>query len=221
MADPERAGHRRARREVEVNAVVMMCLFGATVVDLTRIAVVSTSRRVVELRPGPAQVTGQVVPTHPLLQAPLSGRRCALYQLIGSNHTWPWHDRRSYPPGGARLWIDDGHGQLLVVVPPSAPSLGAMETDRPFQCSIAGEVVRRTIYPGESPETDRLLEPGGLVFRPDAYLDVEERIVAAGDSLTVAGDIIEQIDTDAQSPDFRRPPTRMILRARSLRSATP
>jgi hypothetical protein len=182
---------------------------------------VSTPRRVVELRPGPAQVTGQVVPAHPLLRAPLSGRRCAFYQLIGRNHTWPWHDRRSYPPGNVRLLIDDGDRQLLVAVPASAPSLGTMEAEGALQCSIAGEVVRRTIYPGESPDTDRLLEPGGLVFRPDAYLDVEERIVAAGDSLTVAGDIIEEIDTDAQSPDFRRPPTRMILRARSLRSATP
>jgi hypothetical protein len=182
---------------------------------------VFTPRRIVERQPGPAQVIGQVVPANPLFRAPLSGRPCAFYQVIGRNHTWPWHDRRSYPPGGVRLWIDDGDGQLLVAVPSSAPSPGTMEAAGALQCSIAGEAFRRTIYPGESPETDRLLEPGGLAFRPDAYLDVEERIVAVGDWLTVTGDFIEEIDLEAQSPDFRRPPTRMILRARSLRSATP
>jgi hypothetical protein len=172
-------------------------------------------RRIVELQPGRAQVTGPVVPPRSLLRAPISGRPCVFYQVIGANHTWPWHDRRFYPPGEVRFGIDDGDRQLSIVVPAVAPSLGPMAAEGALQCSIAGEVVRRTIYAGESPDTDRFLDPGGL-GPADAYLDVEERIVAAGDALTVTADIIEEIDLEAQSPDFRRPPTRLLLRARSL-----
>ena len=84
------------------------------------------------------------------------------------------------------------------------------ETGAGIQCSIVGRVARRTIYAGESPETDRLLEPGGYPFRPDAYLHAEERIVTAGDTLTVGGEIFEEIDGQAQSPNFRSPPTRML-----------
>jgi len=178
------------------------------------------TRRVIELQPGRAQVTGRVV-VGPPLRAPISGRPCAFYQVIGTNHTWPWHDRRFYPPGGARLWIDDGYGQLLIVVPPWAPSLGPLEPAGALRCSIAGEVIRRTIYAGESPDTDRLLEPGGLGDRPDTYLDVEERILAAGDTLAVAGEVMEEIDIEAQSPNPRSLPTRMFLMARSLRSVKP
>jgi hypothetical protein len=175
----------------------------------------------VELPPGRAQITGQVMPPDSPLRAPISGRLCAFYQVIGTNHTWPWHDRRFYPPEGVRFWIEGGDRQLLIVVARSAPTLGPMVTEGSLQCSIAGEVVRRTIYAGESPDTDHLLEPGGLGSRPDTYLNAEERIVVAGDTLTVTGDIVEEIDGQAQSPGFRSPPTRIFLRARSLRSVNP
>lgn len=178
-------------------------------------AAVFPQRRVVELQPGPAQVTGQVVPAKPLLRAVISGRPCVYYQVIGKNHVWPWHDRRSYPSAEIGFWLDDGGGRLWIVVPPS-PSPGSSEA--PIECALAGGAVRRTIYAGESPETDRLLDPGGFPFRPDAYLHAEERIIVAGDTLTVGGEIIEEFDLEGQSPDFRRPPTRLILRARSLRS---
>jgi hypothetical protein len=176
-------------------------------------------RRVVELAPGRAQVTGQVVLAGAPLRAPISGRPCAFYQVIGTNHTWPWHDRRSYPPGGARFWMDDDQ-QLLIVVPPSGPSLGPLETEGALRCRLAGEVVRRTIYAGESPETDRLFEPVGYAPRPDAYVNVEERIVAAGETLTVIGDLVEELDLELQAPNFRTLPTRTSLRARSLSSVT-
>jgi hypothetical protein len=175
-------------------------------------------RRLVELRPGPAQVTGLVLPTKPLLRAPISGRPCAYYQVIGNNHLWSWHERRCYPPGEVVLWISDGSDRLSIVIPSSRPAPTA--TAQTLQCSIVGHVVRRTIYAGESPETDRLLGPGGFPFQPDTYLEAEERIIAAGDSLTVSGDVLLELDLGAQAPNFRSPPTRMILRARSLRSVS-
>jgi hypothetical protein len=96
-----------------------------------------------------------------------------------------------------------------------------METEGALRCSLASEVVRKTIYAGESPDTDRLLEPFSAASRPDSYINVEERIVAAGDTLTVIGDVIEEIDLEAQAPNFRALPTRTFLRARSLRSIGP
>jgi hypothetical protein len=177
--------------------------------------------RGVELQPERAEVTGRVSSAGAPLRAPISGRPCAFYQVIGTNHTWPWHDRRFYPPGDVRFWIDDSDRQLLIVVPRFAPSFGPLEAEGALQCSMTGEVVRRTIYAGESPDTDRLLEPGGLGSGPDAYLHAEERIVTAGDTLTVTGDIIEEIDVEGESSHFRSPPTRRFLRARSLRSINP
>jgi hypothetical protein len=180
-------------------------------------------RRVVELQRGPAQVTGRVVAAGPPLRAPISGRPCVYYQVIGKNHTWPWHDRLSYPTAEVCFWIDDEGARLWIVVPrspPSQSSVAATKTGASVRCSIAGEVVRRTIYAGESPETDRFLEPPAYPFRPDAYVDAEERIVASGDLLSVAGEIIEELDPRERAPDFRHPPTRMVLCARSLSSAS-
>jgi hypothetical protein len=180
-------------------------------------------RRVVELRPGLAQVTGRVVPAGPPLRAPISGRPCVYYQVIGRNHVWPWHDRRCYPTAEVGFWIDDEGARLWIVVPPSPTSQsppGATETGASIQCSIVGEVVRRTIYAGESPETDRFLEPPAYPFRPDAYVEAEERIISADDVLSVGGEVVEELDPAERSPDFRQPPTRMLLWARSLRSGS-
>jgi hypothetical protein len=186
-------------------------------------ASVFPQRRVVELQPGLAQVTGRVVLAGPPARAPLSGRPCVYYQVIGRNHVWPWHDRLCYPTAEVCFWIDDDGARLWIVVPRSPTSQaspGATQTGASFQCSIVGEVVRRTIYAGESPETDRFLEPPAYPFRPDAYVEAEERIVASDDILSVGGEIIEEIDPRGRSPDSRQPPTRMLLRARSVRSAS-
>ena len=172
--------------------------------------VVFPRRTVADLLPGPAQITGHVRASGPLLQAPVSGRPCVYYQVLGQNHVRPWHDRPSYPPSDVGFWIDDdGGGRLWVVVPPS-PSI---------ECTLTGEGFRRTIYAGESPELDRLLDPGGFPFAPDAYVKVEERIVVEGDALTIAGQVLEEISARGRAVNYRSPPVRLILRAQSIRGA--
>jgi hypothetical protein len=176
-------------------------------------------RRVVDLQPGLAEVTGRVVAAGPPLRAPISGRPCVYYHVIGRNHAWPWHDRHCYPTAEVCFWIDDDGARLWIVVPRSPTSQSTSGGTRDsIQCSIAGEVVRRMIYAGESPETDRFLQPPAHPFRPDAYVEAEERIVASGDIISVGGEIIEELDPRERSPDSRQPPTRMLLWARSLRS---
>src|SRR4029078_7801211 len=68
-------------------------------------------------------------------------------------------------------------------------------------------------------DTTLFPNPPAYPSEPDAYLDADERIVTSGDILSVGGEIIEEIDTRERSPDFRDPPTRMLLLARSLHSA--
>ena len=46
------------------------------------------------------------------------------------------------------------------------------------------------------------------------------RIVVSGDILSVGGGIIEELDSRDRARDFRHPPTRMVLWARSLCSAS-
>ena len=176
-------------------------------------------RRVAELQPGLAQVSGRVVSATAPLRAPISHRPCVFYQVTGRNHAWPWHDRLCYPAEEVCSWIDDDGARLWIVIPPSPSSQstpGATGAGTTLRCSIGGEVVRRTIYAGESPETERFLEPPDYPFRPDPYLEAEERIVAANDILGVGGEIIEEIDPQGRAPNFRHPPTRMHLRARLL-----
>ena len=175
-------------------------------------------RSVADLSPGPAQVTGRVRAWGPPMQAPISGRSCIYYQVIGRNHVWPWHDRRSAPASDVAFWIDDGGDQLLIVVPPSSPKPKVINDGDPtLDCAVAGDGFRRTIYLGESPALDRLLDPGGLSFPPDAYLHVEERIIAEGDRLTIGGQVVEEITVEGQSLNYRSPPMRLVLRARSIR----
>jgi hypothetical protein len=175
-------------------------------------------RLVTHLSPGPAQVTGWVRASGPPMQAPISGRTCIYYQVIGRNHVWPWHDRRSTPASDVAFWIDDGGGQLLIVVPPSSPKPRVIDDGDPtLDCAVAGDGFRRTIYLGESPALDRLLDPGGLSFPPDAYLHVEERIIAEGDRLTIGGQVIEELTVEGQALNYRSPPMRLVLRARSIR----
>jgi hypothetical protein len=166
-------------------------------------------RTVADLLPGPAQITGHVRASEPLLRAPVSGRPCVYYQVLGQNHVRPWHDRPSYPPSDVGFWIDDAGGPLWVVVPAS-PSI---------ECTMIGDGFRRTIYAGESHELDRLLDPGGFPFAPDAYVKVEERIVVQGDTLTVAGQVLEEISARGRAVNYRSPPVRLILRAQSIRRA--
>ncbi|HET6279524.1 MAG TPA: hypothetical protein VFH73_01100 [Polyangia bacterium] len=164
-----------------------------------------------------AQVTGRVIPIGPPLRAPISGRPCVYYQVMGRNHVWPWHDRRGYPESDVGFWIEDGGGQVWIMVPASPVSTGPEETAA-VQCSITGDGFHKTIYAGESPETDRFLDPVGSPFEPDAYLNVEERIVVAGDTLEIVGEVFEEITLQGESLNYRSPPTRTILKARSLRS---
>jgi hypothetical protein len=163
-----------------------------------------------ELVPGPAQITGHVRASGPLLRAPVSDRPCVYYQVLGRNHVRPWHDRPSYPPSDTAFWIDDEAGGQLWVLVPASPSI---------ECTLTGDGFRRTIYAGESPALDRLLDPGGFPFAPDAYVKVEERIVVQGDALTVAGQVLEEISARGRTVNYRSPPVRLILRAQSIRGA--
>lgn len=175
--------------------------------------------RIVNLRPGVARIAGRVVAGRDRLRAPLSGRDCVYYQIHGKNHRRPWHDRFNYPPQGARFEIEDDSGRIYLNLPPQpAEDPGRVGAGaRPF-CEISGDTFRRTIYDGESPELDRLLDPGRFASARDAYLDAEERIITEGDRVTAIGEVIEEIKPEGTSPNYRTPPMCLTFWVQKIRT---
>jgi hypothetical protein len=170
-------------------------------------------RRVAELRPGPARVTGRVVPVGPPLVAPLSGQPCVFYQLQTRSREDPTQGklRRGhvhYPPAGVVFEIDDGTGRAMVRVPPPAPKPEPGD-DLAWEvvCFIRGAGLGKVIGRGESAALDRLEEMS--LFG----LSGVERILSAGDLVTVGGVAFEEIASDGQSASHRAPPTRQVLTA--------
>jgi hypothetical protein len=170
-------------------------------------------RRVAELRPGPARVTGRVVPVGPPLIAPLSGRPCVFYQLQTKSREDPTQGRFRrhhvhYPLEGAAFEIDDGTGRALIRVPPPAPKPEPGD-DLAWEvvCFIRGPGVSKVIERGESAALDRLEEMS--LFG----LSGVERILSAGDLVTVGGVAFEEIASDGRSASHRAPPTREVLTA--------
>jgi hypothetical protein len=172
--------------------------------------------RIAKLGSGPARVMGRAIMRDPM-RAPLSGRPCLYYQVRGRNHRRPWYDYFYYPPEGARFELEDESGRIWVNVPPRSnegPVLGGVRGSA--FCEIAGDVFRRTIYEGESPELDRFLDPGRFADSLDAYIEAEEHVIVEGDLVTAMGEVVEEITPDGTSLGYRSPPMRLVLWVQKL-----
>ena len=158
---------------------------------------------------GPVRVTGRIHRDAKLLEAPLSGRRCVVYELVVDELTGAspslWQrllDLRQACP----FLLEDDSGMARV------------ETAGPGFVALVHDHVGVTsgVYPGKHRALSRLLESAGLLpmtwlgrWKPLRYA---EGVVELGELVTVGGNGAREIDPGGESPGMRSPPQRMVIR---------
>jgi len=158
---------------------------------------------------GPIRVTGRIQRDAKVLEAPLSGRRCVVYELvvdelsIGS----PSLLRRLLDVRQAcPFLLEDDSGTARVDT--AGPGFVALVHDR---VGVTGGV-----YPGNHLELSKVLESWGLLpmtwlglWRPLRYA---EGVLETGELVTVGGNGAHEIDQGGDSPSLRSPPKRLVIR---------
>ena len=158
---------------------------------------------------GPVRVTGRIHRDAKVLQAPLSGRRCVVYELVvdelssGSPSLWRrLLDLRQACP----FLLEDDSGTARIDT--AGPGFVALVHDR------VG--VTSGVYPGNHLELSMVLESWGLLpttwlgrWRPLRYA---EGVLEPGELVTVGGNGAREIDQGGDSPSLRSPPQRLVIR---------
>lgn len=158
---------------------------------------------------GPVRVTGRIQRDARLLEAPLSGRRCVVYELVvdelssESPSLWPrlLEVRQACP---FLLEDDSGTARIDTV----GPGFVALVHDR------VG--VTSGIYPGDHLALSKVLESWGILpatwlgrWKPLRYA---EGVLEPGELVTVGGNGGREIDQGGESPSLRSPPQRLVIR---------
>jgi len=158
---------------------------------------------------GPVRVTGRIHRDAKLLEAPLSGRPCVVYELVidelssGSPSLWQrFLDLRQACP----FLLEDDSGTARI------DTAGAG-----FVALIHDRVgVTSGIYPGNHLELSMVLESCGVLpmtwlgrWRPLRYA---EGVLEPGELVTVGGNGAREIDPGGDRPSVRSPPQRLVIR---------
>jgi hypothetical protein len=158
---------------------------------------------------GPVRVTGRIHRDAKMLEAPLSGRRCVVYELVvdelssGSPSLWRrLLDLRQACP----FLLEDDSGTARIDT--AGPGFVALVHDR------VG--VTSGVYPGNHLELSMVLESWGLLpmtwfgrWRPLRYA---EGVLEPGELVTVGGNGTREIDPGGESASLRSPPQRLVIR---------
>jgi hypothetical protein len=158
---------------------------------------------------GPVRVTGRIQRDAKMLEAPLSGRRCVVYELVVEELT----------SGSPSLW------QRLLDLRQACPFLleddsgtARVETaGHGFVALVHDHVgVTSGVYPGNHRELSRVLESSGILpmtwlgrWKPLRYA---EGVLELGEVVTVGGTGAREIDPAGESPGRRAPPERVVIR---------
>jgi hypothetical protein len=163
---------------------------------------------------GPVRVTGRIHRDAKLLEAPLSGRPCVVYELVVDELS-----SGSLSSGSPSLWrrlldlrqtcpflLEDDSGTARI--DPAGPGFVALVHDH------VG--VTSGVYPGNHLALRTVLESCGLLpmtwrgrWMPLRYA---EGVLAAGELVTVGGNAAREIDQGGDSPSLRSPPRRLVIR---------
>jgi hypothetical protein len=158
---------------------------------------------------GPVRVIGRIHRDAKLLEAPLSGRRCVVYELVvdelssGSPSLWQrLLDLRQACP----FLLEDDSGTARIDT--AGPGFVALVHDR------VG--VTSGIYPGDHLELSKVLESCGVLpmtsFGRWRSLRYAEGVLEIGELVTVGGNGAREIDPGGERPSLRSPPERLVVR---------
>lgn len=158
---------------------------------------------------GPVRVTGRIHPDGEVLEAPLSGRRCVVSELLVDVQN---HD-------GTGLW------RRVVDLQQASPFLlsdetgtARVDTSGPFSLGLVHDRMgmARGAYPGAHLKLSVILEGMGLNpvnwlgrWRPIHYA---EAVLERGELVSVGGDSLRELDQGGDSAGPRSPPERLVLR---------
>jgi len=158
---------------------------------------------------GTVRVTGRIHRDAKLLEAPLSGRRCVVYELVVDELS----------SGSPSLW------QRLLDLRQACPFLLAddsgtarVDTAGPGFVALVHDHVGVTsgVYPGKHRELSMVLESSGILpmtwlghWRPLRYA---EGVLELGELVTVGGNGAREIDPGGDRPSTRSPPQRLVIR---------
>jgi hypothetical protein len=161
--------------------------------------------RIGDVTGGVVCVAGRVALARQVLEAPVSRRPCAAFQVT------MFVDEGDSSLHGARIaqatafWVDDGSGRALV--DPGAHFVLALKRAT-ASAQPRGAAAVAALW--------SLLEERG-VPRSAGWREwrvrLEERILVAGDEVTVGGHALAELHVEGQSDGPRRPPTCLVLRA--------
>jgi hypothetical protein len=173
-------------------------------------------------RSGSARLTGRVVAVGNSLRAPLSGRPCVYWEVtlrVVSQRVYLLQQRGASagsgaavtikPRGGKAFEIDDDTGRARVVIPGPKVPVGRFGlnvcTSVPVDHPLSGA------YPAIPPELVSLAVAAGAVSEPSQFVEGDEGIIAAGDVITVGGELSYEVHSDVPAAHFRTPPERATV----------
>jgi len=159
---------------------------------------------------GPVRVTGRIQRDGELLEAPLSGRACVLYEVVvdavvNQGGTGQW--RRYLDLRGARPFLlADESGTARI------------DTSGPYDLALVHDRAGMTSgeYPGEHRALSVLLE--SLDLKPTNWLGrwrpihYAEAVLEQGALVSVGGNSVRELDQSGDSAGPRSPPERVVLR---------
>lgn len=168
---------------------------------------------------GTVHFRGRVLCDGPLLEAPLSGRRCVLHDvLVEELPDVGWTPGRVLRRvRGLRFRIDDGSGTALVVFQGAGPDQRAEIGPRFVECEIPRDARESGGFFAQrkTPRTDALARelglPGDRVLGPE--LSGSEGVIEVGDIVDVLGRGARRVVPGGQSFGYRAAPEEYVVEA--------
>lgn len=179
----------------------------------------ATSIRLSAIRDAPEgtiHFRGRVLPDEPLLEAPLSGRRCVFHDVLVEEYSDATgivlRQLRGLP-----FRIEDGTGTALIAFQGAGPDLRSAIGPRYVDCHIHRDVKERggVFLRRKAPRSEALAREYGLIDYGllGSHLSGAEGVIEVGDVVDVFGRGRHLIGPGGQSLGYRTPPQEYVVEA--------